>query len=882
MQGRRILGFGLSLVAAMAVSAAGPDEDYVRIYKSIVEADSLKESGRLAAAAKLYEAAGEALHQLQMNNPAWNERLIIFRINYVAGQLKTINTPPPQAGDVPPAATPPPPRPVLPVAGNAVEVENQLQQLRDENQGLRNSAARLEAKLREALSSQPATVDPREVEKLQNQMRDLTKENALLKVTLDHQQKVQPAIVTNTIVQTITNTVYSMITNTVVKTVTNRVTVDSAELAELRKGLTNQLSTLVILRTENDVLKKELAQAKANPAPPVVVQSNPDLEKQLQEAVRELKATQQANQDLVKKQSNLEQMLSDARAAQEAQMAKLKRFDELEKSLTDSKAANQKLSDKAAALEKKLAEVPPPPATDVETSRRLVKLEKDLLESQSEVRLLTRQKADLELRLSEARTAAAQQAVAAAGPALQLTPGAGGEAASTEMHRQLKQASWEVLNLQAKNSELVQKQTDLQQQLAKASSSKGTFDSIDADRIRRLEQMNKELSDTKQNAIRLEQENQRMALQLTEARQNTSKNPKDDNARRQLADAQAQLRQAEAANREMQKRSADLERQISELRNLAVNPVKDNAEAQNPEKIQKDLAMAREAARQLQEENRALEKKVSLAEQTGRSGSKGGSSKATERELALLRSRLEIIEAKAVPYSEEELALFSRLEVNIAATGSDASKDSPATDAKAAGVGSNTANADLVASARKDFDSGNFAEAERKFDTALKGDERNLFILAHLAASQFEQQKLAEAEKTTQKALAFNPEDAPSLYLLGIIRLRQDRLDEALDALGKSAKANPQNAVTQNHLGVALSQKGLRESAETAFRKSLQIRPDYPDAHYNLAVEYILQQPPSHKLAQWHYQKATAGGHPRNSELEKRLEAAAAAAASAK
>ncbi len=868
MQGRRIVGLGLSFVAAMAVSAAGPDEDYVRIYKGIVEADALKDSGRLEAAAKLYQTAQESLHQLQVSNPAWNERLIIFRINYVAGQLKLLRGP---SAPVTLPATPSTPQTTPPVAGAANQLESQLQQLREENQGLRGAAQRLEAKLREALSSQPAQADPREMEKLQNQMRDLTKENELLKVTLDHQTKPLPGGITNTVVRTVTNTVYSILTNTLVNTVTNRVVVDSAELANLRRGLTNQMRTLVILRSENDVLKKELAQAKAAPAPaPTVVPSTPELDRQLKEAVQELKSTQQVNQDLVKKQSNLEQMLSDARSAQEAQLEKIKRFDELEKNLTTSRTDNQRLSEQKQALEKKLASAPAPASTDVETSKRLVKLEKDLLESQSEIRLRTRQKADLEIRLSEVRTAAAQQASAAAavGPAVQITPGAGGEAASTEMHRQLKQAAWEVLNLQAKNSELVQKQGDLQQQLARATSSKGTYDSVDADRLRRLEQLNKELSDTKQSAVRLEQENQQMANLLTEARQSSSKNPKDETARRQLTDAQAQLRQAEAANRELQKRSLDLEKQIADFRALAISPGKDAPDSQKPERLSKDLAMAREAARQLQEDNRILEKKVSLAEQGGRSGVKG-SSKSTERELAMLRNRLEIIEAKAVPYSEEELSLFSRLEVNLATTppGSDDAKPSSATS---------PGKSEGLSEARNDFESGKFAEAERKFEAALKSDDRNLYTLAHLAASQFEQQKIAEADKTTQRALALSPEDPPALYLLGIIRLRQDRLDEALDALGRSAKANPQNAVTQNHLGVALSQKGLRESAETAFRKSLQIRPDYPDAHYNLAVEYVLQQPPSHKLAQWHYQKAVTAGHPRNTELEKRLESASA------
>jgi len=42
----------------------------------------------------------------------------------------------------------------------------------------------LEAKLKEALAAQPAAVDPRELAKAQEQVKDLQKENELLKFSL--------------------------------------------------------------------------------------------------------------------------------------------------------------------------------------------------------------------------------------------------------------------------------------------------------------------------------------------------------------------------------------------------------------------------------------------------------------------------------------------------------------------------------------------------------------------------------------------------------------------------------------------------------------------------------------------------------------------------
>jgi Tfp pilus assembly protein PilF len=83
---------------------------------------------------------------------------------------------------------------------------------------------------------------------------------------------------------------------------------------------------------------------------------------------------------------------------------------------------------------------------------------------------------------------------------------------------------------------------------------------------------------------------------------------------------------------------------------------------------------------------------------------------------------------------------------------------------------------------------------------------------------------------------------------------------------------DPQNAETQNRLGIALSEKGQRGPAETALRKAIQLQPTLGDAHKNLAVVYLTQNPPLVELARWHYQKALAAGSPVSSRIEQLLE----------
>lgn len=177
--------------------------------------------------------------------------------------------------------------------------------------------------------------------------------------------------------------------------------------------------------------------------------------------------------------------------------------------------------------------------------------------------------------------------------------------------------------------------------------------------------------------------------------------------------------------------------------------------------------------------------------------------------------------------------------------------------------------AGLVTDAERAFRAERYDEAEAKYLQALAADENNVHLLANLAACQLQQNKLAAAEATLKKALAQDSMDPDALSLQGLLEFRQENYEAAEKTLSLAAEVNPESALTQNYLGVTLSQKGLRKQAETAFRKAIQIDPNYAEAHYNLAVVYARQEPAFPALARYHYEKAIAGGQPRNPELEK-------------
>ena len=275
--------------------------------------------------------------------------------------------------------------------------------------------------------------------------------------------------------------------------------------------------------------------------------------------------------------------------------------------------------------------------------------------------------------------------------------------------------------------------------------------------------------------------------------------------------------------------------------------------------------------KQLEAERDGLKNRLTAAntELTARR-TQGASGKINEldREIATLRAKVEVFEARAVPYTAEELALFKSSGTELSASVSVPGASEPRKPARTLPPG----GAALANEAQKFFASREFDKAEAKYLEILKQDENNVYTLANLAAIQMEMGKFEAAEANVKKAIEGSPDDAYSLSILGYLKFRQEKYDDALDALSRAAKLNPQSAEVQNYLGVTLSHKGQRGPAETALRKAIQIDPNYGKAHNNLAVIYISQSPPLVQLARWHYQKALACGHERNAELEKMLE----------
>jgi Tfp pilus assembly protein PilF len=344
----------------------------------------------------------------------------------------------------------------------------------------------------------------------------------------------------------------------------------------------------------------------------------------------------------------------------------------------------------------------------------------------------------------------------------------------------------------------------------------------------------------------------------------------NDRLKNQLAALEAAGKNAAAAE-ELAAKLQEARQQIATLQSAAVVATLEKGALENKVRKLSDEVAALRAAnfegriRDLTEQRAELVKQLEAAKKkaSGRVDATAAAQLAAlNDEVKALRSRVAVDESKPLPYTTDELALFSQPSPRI-----NPEPIKKPIQQMPAGT------ADLVASAQRHFASREFDQAEADYLKILDRDQNNGLALANLATIELQEDKLADAEKHLMAAVAQSPDDAYNLSTLGYLKFRQEKYDDALDVLSRAAQIDPQNPEIQNYLGVTMSHKGLRQQAEAALRKAIQLRPDYAPAHNNLAVIYLNQNPPSPLLARWHYQKALDAGQPRNADLEKMLAA---------
>ncbi len=344
---KRFLVIYALLTGLWVAQAQGPDDQYISIYSLIQEAGRLNSIGRPGEALPKFVEAQTALQRFQKSYPEWNPNVIRFRLNDVAAKIAEISPRVPGA-----ATTPTTERPTAPAASPALAAktapsdwEHQLAALMAQVRQLQGDKSLLESKLKEALSVRPATMDPRELARAEEKIRNLQKENDLFKVSLAQEKaKVAPAPDTNAVADALQ-----------ALAVANRKLAEQTEAVNAldleRKALSADAKAATALRAENRLLKKQLADVQA--AAQRSSKTN-DASRQLAQARAQIAVLQSDREMLELQKAALENRLkrppptaTNAGAAPALKSADASRVKQLERERDDLKkqlaAANKEL-----------------------------------------------------------------------------------------------------------------------------------------------------------------------------------------------------------------------------------------------------------------------------------------------------------------------------------------------------------------------------------------------------------------------------------------------------------------------------------------------------------------------------------------------------------
>jgi Flp pilus assembly protein TadD len=115
----------------------------------------------------------------------------------------------------------------------------------------------------------------------------------------------------------------------------------------------------------------------------------------------------------------------------------------------------------------------------------------------------------------------------------------------------------------------------------------------------------------------------------------------------------------------------------------------------------------------------------------------------------------------------------------------------------------------------------------------------SVVLLAVLSAASWKRNTIyADAVTLWRDAALKSPNKARTHNNLGLMLKERDRLPEAMREFERAVELQPVNAFALNNLATIYCGIGRREECGALLRKAVSLKPDYLEAHYNLAMYY--------------------------------------------
>lgn len=168
--------------------------------------------------------------------------------------------------------------------------------------------------------------------------------------------------------------------------------------------------------------------------------------------------------------------------------------------------------------------------------------------------------------------------------------------------------------------------------------------------------------------------------------------------------------------------------------------------------------------------------------------------------------------------------------------------------------------------ARKDWD-----KARVHYLEMLNSEPDNPLTLANIGAVEQQAGRLKEAKNYLLRAVKINPALQQSWLALGLVCHEMGDSYLAVSALTRAAHEDPLDPKAHNYLAVVVRALGWLDAAEAELQRAIELKSDYANAHFNLALMYLDRKPPSVELARRHYNKAVALGAEKDDVVEEKL-----------
>jgi Flp pilus assembly protein TadD len=169
------------------------------------------------------------------------------------------------------------------------------------------------------------------------------------------------------------------------------------------------------------------------------------------------------------------------------------------------------------------------------------------------------------------------------------------------------------------------------------------------------------------------------------------------------------------------------------------------------------------------------------------------------------------------------------------------------------------------------FGRGDWQAARAAYKEMLTLDAENALVWANLGAVEQQAGQPRAAIECFEKSVRFNPTLVTSWNALGLLHAQKGDSYLAISMFTRAVHEDPADPRAHNYLAITMRNLGWNTAAESELLRAIELNPQYGIAHFNLALLYIDQKPPSIELAKRHYQTALSLGVEKDEILERRL-----------